>query len=244
MAEDIKRVGLEFTAEGVSDFKSQLQAVTQASQENYKAFKKAKEGYDAHTSASKKLGDKQKYLASQTETYKKKVEVLSSQLEEMESDENANEKAIAKKRAALEKAKGTLSKYESQLEEVNQSLANITTAVEKGIITQTLIDRVEELEQQRSDLQTRLYNLHLLETLKYKDFSHLINDFQNMQRGTEEFRTFVQSYIDKIVTFPYHIEIYLNVGFGVTNELKETITIRRGELYALFESKTNITVVK
>ena len=44
MAEDIKRVGLEFTAEGVSDFKSQLQAVTQASQENYKAFKKAKEG--------------------------------------------------------------------------------------------------------------------------------------------------------------------------------------------------------
>ena len=130
------------------------------------------------------------------------------------------------------------SEVNSQLEEVNQSLANITTAVEKGIITQTLIDRVEELEKQRSDLQTRLYNLHLLETLKYKDFSHLINDFQNMQRGTEEFRTFVQSYIDKIVTFPYHIEIYLNVGFGVTNELKETITIRRGELYALFESKT------
>ena len=130
------------------------------------------------------------------------------------------------------------SEVNSQLEEVNQSLANITTAVEKGIITQTLIDRVEELEKQRSDLQTRLYNLHLLETLKYKDFSHLISDFQNMQRGTEEFRTFVQSYIDKIVTFPYHIEIYLNVGFGVTNELKETITIRRGELYALFESKT------
>lgn len=64
MAEDIKRVGLEFTAEGVSDFKSQLQAVTQASQENYKAFKKAKEGYDSNTSASKKLGDRQKYLTS------------------------------------------------------------------------------------------------------------------------------------------------------------------------------------
>ena len=73
MAEDIKRVGLEFTAEGVSDFKSQLQAVTQASQENYKAFKKAKEGYDSNTSASKKLGDRQKYLTSQTEAYKKKL---------------------------------------------------------------------------------------------------------------------------------------------------------------------------
>ena len=131
MAEDIKRVGLEFTAEGVSDFKSQLQAVTQASQENYKAFKKAKEGYDSNTSASKKLGDRQKYLTSQTEAYKKKVEVLSSQLEEMENDENANEKAIAKKRAALEKAKGTLSKYESQLEEVNSELEKHNVTLEK-----------------------------------------------------------------------------------------------------------------
>ena len=30
----------------------------------------------------------------------------------------------------------------------------------------------------------------------------------------------------------------LDVGFGVTDELKETITIRRGDLYALFESRT------
>ncbi|MEE5993912.1 MAG: hypothetical protein V3G42_11820 [Oscillospiraceae bacterium] len=124
-----------------------------------------------------------------------------------------------------------------QLEEVNQSLANITTAVEKGIITQTLVDRVEELEKQRSELQSKLYNMHLLESLKYSDFSHLITDFQNMQRGTEEFRTFVKNYIDKVVTFPYHIEIYLDVGFGVTNELTKKIKIRRGELYDLFQSR-------
>ena len=48
----------------------------------------------------------------------------------------------------------------------------------------------------------------------------------------------VQTYVDKIVTYPFHLEITLDVGFGVTNDLKETITIKRGELYALFESKT------
>ena len=126
----------------------------------------------------------------------------------------------------------------SRLEEVNQSLANITTAVEKGIITQTLVDRAEELEQQRSVLQSKLYNMHLLESLKYSDFSHLIADFQNMQRGTEEFRTFVKNYIDKVVTYPYHIEVYLDVGFGVTSELTKKIKIRRGELYDLFLSRT------
>ena len=35
-----------------------------------------------------------------------------------------------------------------------------------------------------------------------------------------------------------NLEITLDVGFGVTDELKETITIRRGDLYALFESRT------
>ena len=50
--------------------------------------------------------------------------------------------------------------------------------------------------------------------------------------------TFVQTYIDRVVTYPYHIEIVLDVGFGITDELKETITIRRGDLYALFESRT------
>ena len=34
-----------------------------------------------------------------------------------------------------------------------------------------------------------------------------------------------------------YLEITLDVGFGVTDELKETITIRRGDLYALFESR-------
>ena len=59
-----------------------------------------------------------------------------------------------------------------------------------------------------------------------------------MDRNTVEFRSFVQTYISKVVTYPYYIEVVLDAGFGVTDELHETITIRRRELYALFESKT------
>ena len=80
--------------------------------------------------------------------------------------------------------------------------------------------------------------LRRFEPLKLENYLHLIDDYKNMQRNTEEFRTFVQTYIDRVVTYPYHIEIVLDVGFGVTDELKETITIRRGDLYALFESRT------
>lgn len=125
---------------------------------------------------------------------------------------------------------------EEKLNQVIAGLANITEAVEKGIITEALIKRSEELEQQRSELQNQLSCLRKYTPLEFSDYVYLIDDFKNMPRNTAEFRKFVQTYIDKIVTYPYHIEIVLDVGFGITDELKETITIRRGELYAMFES--------
>lgn len=129
-------------------------------------------------------------------------------------------------------------RLQAELQSVSESLANITEAVEQGILTKAIIERAEELEQQRSDLQERLNTLRQYMPLEYKDFSHLVEDFKKLPRNSEAFRQFVQQFLDSIVTYPYHLEITLNVGFGVTDELKETITIRRGELYALFESKT------
>ena len=106
------------------------------------------------------------------------------------------------------------------------------------MLTDALIERAETLEKHKFELQTQLASLRYFEPLKLENYLHLIEDYKNMRRNTAEFRTFVQTYIDKVVTYPYHIEIVLDVGFGITDELKETITIRRGDLYALFESRT------
>ncbi len=93
------------------------------------------------------------------------------------------------------------------------------------------------LEQQRNELQAQLATLRRFEPLQLKDYLHLIDDYKNLNRNTPEFRSFVQAYVDKVVTYPYYIEIILDVRFGVTDELKETIKIRRGDLYAMFESR-------
>lgn len=132
-------------------------------------------------------------------------------------------------------------RYESiktELDEVTVALSNITVAVEKGVLTDAIIERSEALEQRKSVIQAQLAELRRFEPLKLENYLHLIEDYKNLKRNTAEFRTFVQTYIDRVVTYPYHIEIVLDVGFGITDELKETITIRRGELYALFESRT------
>lgn len=125
----------------------------------------------------------------------------------------------------------------AELDEITKSLENITSAIEKGIITDSLVERAEQLENQRSQVQARLSGMKKFIPLEYSDFSPAIDEFKGLNRGTEEFRNFIQHYISKITVFPYHLEIELNTGLGIADELNEIVKIRRGELYALFESK-------
>ena len=60
--------------------------------------------------------------------------------------------------------------------------------------------------------------------------------WKELKRNTEEFRTFIQQFVKAIHVRPYDFDIVLDVGFGVV-ELTETITMRRGELYEIFDSK-------
>lgn len=122
MADDLKRVGLKFTADGARDFKNELKECSAATKENYSELKLAQSQYDKNTTSAKKLEDRQKYLANQTDIYKDKVSILNSQLKEMESAENRDETAIAKKKAELNQAQAKLNEYEKSLEDVNKQL--------------------------------------------------------------------------------------------------------------------------
>ena len=85
MTDELKRVGLVFKADGAVDFKKSLGEINTAVTENHNAFKLAKASYDENTSAMEKMQDRQKFLASQTEIYSDKVNLLKEELKAMES---------------------------------------------------------------------------------------------------------------------------------------------------------------
>lgn len=122
MADDLKRVGLVFSADGTTDFKKSLTTINSLTQESYQSFKQTQSQYDKNTSSIQKLADRQSYLAKNTELYKSKVEVLKEQLAELEGAENQNESAISKKRKELSKAETSLNNYQKGLDEVNAQL--------------------------------------------------------------------------------------------------------------------------
>ncbi len=125
----------------------------------------------------------------------------------------------------------------TEYDEIQANLDNITKAVEKGIITESLIARAEELEQKRAEIEVQLATIHQYIPIEYSDFSPIIDEFRQLERNTEEFRTFIQNYVKKVTVFPYHLEIELNTGLDISDKINEIVTIRRGEIYELFESR-------
>lgn len=122
MADNLQRVGLVFKADGTVDFNKSLKEITASIQENRSAFNLAKSTWDESTKTAEKLKETQKYLAEQTKDYSDKVIVLSRQLDELESAENRDEKAIQNKRNQLNQAKTSLNNYKKGLEEVEEKL--------------------------------------------------------------------------------------------------------------------------
>lgn len=121
---DLKRVGLEFTANGAVDFKNSLKGVQTALKETNAEFKLAKSTYDENTTSTQKLADRQKYLQGVTEAYGDKVKLLQEQLNDMENAEEKDTNAINRKNAEIKEAQAKLNEYNKSLEDVNKALKN------------------------------------------------------------------------------------------------------------------------
>lgn len=131
MADDLKKVGLVFKADGTADFAKSLKTINSLTQENYSSFKLAKSQWDSSTKSMDKLRDTQRYLSSQTDAYTAKVDTLKEELKNLENAENLNEKAISDKKNALNNAQATLNNYKKGLDEVNGKLKSGSAQIEE-----------------------------------------------------------------------------------------------------------------
>ena len=161
MADDIKRVGIEITAEGAKEFTASMKDIRAATKEAYSELKLAQSQYDKNTTSTKKLEDRQRYLSKVTEEYGKKAQVLEGELKELESAENRDEAAISKKRAELNQCQAKLNEYEGALKDVNQELSLHSSQLKEwGDKLQTAGGNIKEVGQNVSavgkDLTTKL----------------------------------------------------------------------------------------
>ena len=132
MADDLKRVGLSFKADGTADFTRSLKEVNSAVSENYAQFKLAQSQWDKNTSALTKLGDKQKYLQGQTQLYTDKVKILEEQLKDMSDSEGKNAEKIEKKKQKLQETQTTLENYRNKVTKLQDELSKMESEENKN----------------------------------------------------------------------------------------------------------------
>ena len=171
-------------------------------------------------------------------------EYLDRYIVELLEDKLLNKAALKKAVANVNKQiklynKNHDANHDRVLKEYNdvlKNLSNLTQAIERGIFTEDIIKRAEQLETERTRLEGELQGAKMLEPVTFTDVSHILTQWQSLAPETPEYRNFIQQFIKEIRTYPYHFDVVLDMGLGVV-DVTETVSLRRGELYEKYREK-------
>lgn len=126
MANDLKKVGLIFKADGSADFIKSNQAVNAVLKENYQQFRLTQSQWDSSTKTSEKLRDKMQYLTQAYDIQNDKVRILKTELKELQSNEQSSTVEIEKKKAAVAQAEAELGRYQKQMNATSKEIKSGT----------------------------------------------------------------------------------------------------------------------
>ena len=186
MADELKRVGLVFKADGTADFKKSLAQVNTVVQENRNAFNLAKTAWDESTTAMDKLKDRQEYLTRQTETYSDKVTILQQELSQLESAEKRDEQAIRKKQNQLTSAQISLTNYQKGLADVTQQLESGSAETEQAL--RSLMNLCVKAERSEFDVRRLLERWGVAEEERQRIVDTLVRErFVDNRRYAEAY---------------------------------------------------------
>jgi phage-related protein len=122
MAGDLKRVGLEFKADGSVEFRKTLKAINNDMKELTSSYQLEKAQLDKNASTYDKLNLRLQFVQQAYDNYSDKVKVLEDELKALENAENRNEGAIQKKRTELNNARRQMEEYGKSIDEVTKKM--------------------------------------------------------------------------------------------------------------------------
>lgn len=216
MADELKRVGLVFKADGTVDFNKSLKEVNASIKENYAAFKLAKSQWDENTKASEKLKDQQKYLADEVKDYTDKVKMLQGQLSELSEKESQNAEKIKKKTEQLNAAKNTAKSYrqkcdtlKAELEQLEKDESSNAEAIQKK---KTQVEKAEkayvDYSSKAEKLETDIEKLNTKEANNEEAIQKKKTQLENAQAALNNYTKSLEEVNKKLESGTADIEAY------------------------------------
>ena len=122
---------------------------------------------------------------------------------------------------------------EQEREEIETAIKNVADAIESGLISEALVERMRELEKRKAEL----IKLCIREKSKPVDAnvdpSLLLTEFAEVKCAPSSpmYRDFMRNFVDRIDVGSYTVKITLKTGLDIFPELNQSYEVRRQEIY-------------
>ena len=122
--------------------------------------------------------------------------------------------------------------YHAELEMIEEKLYNLSQAIAHGIFSETMVQEVNALEDKKFQLQEEMIKVERVREIPEIDPLLIPTQYEILRNkpDSKEYRTFISSFIDKIVIGRFTVTLTVETGLEIFDELNTTISIRRQEL--------------
>lgn len=124
---------------------------------------------------------------------------------------------------------------QAKLSEVELALERVTDAVAKGLLSDALVKRLDELEQQKADITSELTVLQLPTSAAAIEIDPTVIPAQYKELkqapASPAYKAMLYRFVDRIEVGQYTVSISIKTGLGVYDFLNTTLTVRRQEIY-------------
>ena len=138
-----------------------------------------------------------------------------------------------KKYASKAPKTNSVALLERELQETEDALQNVADAVAQGLMSDTLLERLKELEERKTELQDTIANIAVSNTASYLDVDLILSDYAEVKDSplAPMYKTFICSLIDRIDVGCYTVDITFKTGLDMYSSLDTTYNVRRQEIY-------------
>lgn len=125
---------------------------------------------------------------------------------------------------------------QSKLVETEEAISNITQAIMSGLHSKALIEKLTELETEKTLLEAEILKLDYRTVYVDEediDPRNILNEYRNLKScpSNPAFKYFLQEFIERIEVGRYSVTFVLRTGLGIFPRLDTTLTVRRQEIY-------------
>lgn len=132
-----------------------------------------------------------------------------------------------------------LKALEKELADINKKLKNLLSAIENGIFNDTTNQRMRELEISKKELEEKIAKTSAQSIQPFNEeqiYAYLLSFKDIAQNNEKAKQRLIDMFINKVVLFDDHVDIYFNASDDKKTHLKLKEMPEDGKL---FENKTN-----